>query len=115
MTELSRQTQRQREREEQIAERQVELELKQRQLAIENERLVTAAQSTRRELTDEHARQVVLWQEWDAAYRRTAEDLKIQLETIEQRRAGIQVENERLAHDRAEEARSPFPPDGRWP
>ncbi len=100
--ELTRHSQRQREREVHLAKREAELEQKQSQLAIENERLVTTAQATRRELVEEHARQKALWQEWDAAYRRTADDLKAQLETIEQRRASIQIENDRLVADRAE-------------
>ena len=79
-----------------------ELELKQAQLAAENERLATSAQTTHRELSDEYARQMELWQEWDAAYHRTAAELNDQLEAIEQRRAAVQTESELLANRRAE-------------
>ena len=100
--ELSRQSQRLRERASRLAERESDVERKQANLAAENERLVATAQSTRRELADEHARQVALWQEWDAAYRRTSDELKTQLETVELRRAAVQAEHERFAQDRAE-------------
>ncbi len=100
--ELSRQSLRLRDRNAQIVEREAALELKHARLAADNERLVAAAQSTRQELADEYASQLALWKEWDAAYQRTTSDLKSQLETVELRRASIQVENERLTSERAE-------------
>ena len=100
--ELSRQAQRLRDRHVQLTEREAAHERKQSQLGLEQERLVGAAQTTRRELAEEHARQKTLWQEWDAAYRRTADDLKSQLELVEQRRVTFQLESERLAESRIE-------------
>lgn len=98
--ELARQSQRLRDQATQIAEREAELEQKQITIASENERLITAAQSTRNELAAEHARQMSLWQEWDAAYKRSSEELKQQLQTIEKRRTELQAENERFSAER---------------
>ena len=100
--ELARQSQRLRDQTARIAEREAELERKQSVISEENERLINAAQSTRQELAEEHARQMTLWQEWDSAYKRTSEELKQQLQAIEKRRADLQAENERLAVERIE-------------
>ncbi|WP_010582356.1 FHA domain-containing protein [Schlesneria paludicola] len=100
--ELSRQAQRLRDRHGQLSERESAHERKQSLLTQEQERLVAAAQSTRRDLAEEHARQKALWQEWDAAYRRTADELRDQLEFVEQRRGAFQQEAERIAESRIE-------------
>lgn len=101
-SELARQSQRLREQTSRIAEREAELERKQSAIAEENERLIGAAQATRQDLAEEHTRQMALWQEWDSAYKRTSEELKQQLQAIEQRRTELQAENERLGADRLE-------------
>jgi hypothetical protein len=100
--ELSRQSQRLRERSERLTQREQELDHKHSLLAGEHERLVATAETSRRELTEEYARQQALWQEWDAAYRRTTVELKSQLEAVELRRKAIQTENEKLVADRSE-------------
>lgn len=100
--ELSRQAQRLRDRHNQLSERESAHDRKQSLLTQEQERLVTAAQATRHDLAEEHGRQKALWQEWDAAYRRTADDLRDQLECVEQRRGAFQLEAERIAESRAE-------------
>lgn len=99
--ELSRQSQRLNDRDAEIAEREAELNRRQKQFTIENEGVATAAQS-RRHLAEEFSRQQTLWQEWNSAYRQSTAHLKSQLETIEQRRAGILVETARLESKRSE-------------
>ena len=100
--ELTRQLQQLHERVARVAEREAEVERSQARLAHEHEQLSATAETTRKELDDEYARHMTLWQEWDAAYRRTSGELNGQLQSMEQRRTALLAEADRLAGERSE-------------
>lgn len=100
--ELARQTQQLQERAASVAEREEEIERRQARLAVENEQLVASAEATRRKVDEEYARHQTLWQEWDAACLRTSEELKGQLQAMEQRRTALLAEADRLSIERSD-------------
>ena len=100
--ELTRQSQQLHERIARVAEREAEVERSQARLALDHEQLSAAAEITRKELDDEYARHMTLWQEWDSAYRRTSGELNGQLQSMEQRRTALMAEADRLAGERSE-------------
>ena len=100
--ELARQSQQLHERVARVAEREADVERSQTRLALEHEQLGATAEVTRKELDDEYARHRALWQEWDAAYRRTSGELNGQLQSMEQRRTALLAEGDRLAGERSE-------------
>ena len=100
--ELARQSQQLHERFARVAEREADVERSQTQLALEHEQLSATAEITRKELDDEYARHMTLWQEWDAAYRRTSGELNGQLQTMEQRGTALLAEADRLTGERSE-------------
>ncbi|MEK6258486.1 MAG: FHA domain-containing protein [Planctomycetota bacterium] len=100
--ELARQSQQLHERVARVAEREADVERSQARLALEHEQLSATAEVTRKELDDEYARHMALWQEWDSAYRRTSGELNGQLQSMEQRRTALLAEGDRLAGERSE-------------
>lgn len=100
--ELAHQSQQLHERVARVAERETDVERSQTRLALEHEQLSATAEITRKELDEEYARHMTLWQEWDAAYRRTSGELNGQLQSMEQRRTALLAEADRLAGERSE-------------
>ncbi len=100
--ELARQSQQLHERVARVAEREADVERSQSRLALEHEQLSVTAEVTRKKLDDEYAHHMTLWQEWDAAYRRTSGELNGQLLSMEQRRTALLAEADRLASERSE-------------
>ena len=100
--ELARQTEQVQERIARVEEREAEAQRQHSQLIHEHEQLRITKDATRRELEEEYARHQKLWQEWDTSYRRTSAELNEQLQSLEQRRALLSADADRLNLERSD-------------
>ena len=100
--ELARQAEQVQERIARVEEREAEAQRQQSQLIHEHEQLRITKDATRRELEEEYARHQKLWQEWDTSYRRTSAELNEQLQSLEQRRALLSSDADRLNLERSD-------------
>ncbi len=103
--ELARQTEQVQAQVARVEEREAETQRLQTQLRHEAEQLRITKDAARRELEEEHARHQILWQEWDTSYRRTSAELNEQLQSLEQRRAVLLADADRLNLERSDRQR----------
>lgn len=96
-----------------VTEREAQLQSRQQQLAQEARRITSLAETTRQNLAQEHSQRETVWQEWEAAYQRMTSQLASQLDAIDQHRATLQGEADRLTEARNElqRARTEFDRD----
>ena len=85
-----------------VAAQEARVQARHDQLAQEAERLEQIAESTRRQLSEEHTQREAVWVEWESAYQRMSGQLTSQLDAIEQHRVTLQAEADRLADGRRE-------------
>lgn len=100
--ELARQAEQVQERIARVEEREAEAQRQHSQMIHEHEQLRITKDATRRELEEEYARHQKLWQEWDTSYRRTSAELNEQLQSLEQRRALLSADADRLNLERSD-------------
>ena len=99
---IAEESQQLRERSDKVAEREAQVERRHQQLTLEAGRIATVAESARQHLAEEHARHVAVWHDWETAYQRMTGELATQLDAIEQQRARLQLESDRLTATRTE-------------
>lgn len=89
-------------RETAVAEREVRVEQRQQLLQAEVARITELAESTRRNLAEEHSQHVAVWTEWETTFQRMTGELASQVEAVEKQRESIKAETERLGVVRAD-------------